>query len=149
MKYGEIVQLGRHRLMCGDATKYEDIEALLGTDKVNLVLTDPPYGISIQNKDGGINNNHIAPSGKFYPSQRHPRMINDNDCQCARDNYNLIKHFCGRMIIWGANNFCDVLPMSNGWLVWDKKIRLKNSFGHCELASQILRATLERVLPRR
>ena len=43
MQYGEIVQLGRHRLMRGDATKYEDIEALIDGSKVDLVLTDPPY----------------------------------------------------------------------------------------------------------
>ena len=45
MNYGEIVSLGRHRLMCGDATKSEDVHALVGGDRVNLVLTDPPYGV--------------------------------------------------------------------------------------------------------
>ena len=53
MNYGEIVTLGRHRLMCGDATKYEDIEQLLGGDRVNLVLTDPPYGIRVVNEKTG------------------------------------------------------------------------------------------------
>ena len=134
MQYGEIVQLGRHRLMCGDATKYEDIEALLGGQRVNLVLTDPPYGISFQNPDGGISGSNKTPNGKYYPSPKYPIMINDDDCQCARDHYNIIKNICDRIIMWGANNFCDVLPCSNGWLVWDKRIRLKNSLGHCELA---------------
>ena len=41
MQYGEIVSLGRHRLMCGDATKYENIEQLLDGQRVNLVRTDP------------------------------------------------------------------------------------------------------------
>ena len=134
MKYGEIVQLGRHRLMCGDATKSEDVHALVGGEKVDLVLTDPPYGISFQNKDGGISGSRTAPNGKFSPSPKYPMMINDDDCQCARDNYHIVNALCNNLIFWGANNFADVLPPSNGWLVWDKRIRLKNSIGHCELA---------------
>lgn len=45
-KYGEIYQLGRHRLMCGDATKIEDIKKLLGTAKADMVFTDPPYNVA-------------------------------------------------------------------------------------------------------
>jgi len=42
-KYGDIYQLGRHRLMCGDATKEEDVKALMDGKKINLVVTSPPY----------------------------------------------------------------------------------------------------------
>lgn len=45
-KYGEVYKLGRHRLMCGDATKIEDIKKLLGTAKVDMVFTDPPYNVA-------------------------------------------------------------------------------------------------------
>lgn len=45
-KYGEVYKLGRHRLMCGDATKIEDIKKLLGTTKVDMVFTDPPYNVA-------------------------------------------------------------------------------------------------------
>ena len=133
MNYGEIIELGRHRLMCGDATNREDVMRLIGNDKVNLVLTDPPYGINIQNKDGSQSGRNIC-RGIHYPSAKYPKMINDDDVQCARDNYQILKDMCDKMILWGANNFTDVLPCSNGWLVWDKRIRLKNSYGHCELA---------------
>ena len=129
MNYGNIIELGRHRLMCGDATNAGDVNALLGGRKVDLVLTDPPYGINIQNKDGTIHGGNKSSRYLHYP-----RMIGDDDCQCARDNYNIVKDFCGNLIFWGANNFCDALPPSNGWLVWDKRIRLKNSYSHCELA---------------
>ena len=54
MKYGDIIQLGPHRLMCGDATNREDVEKLIDNDKVNLVLTDPPYGMKCQDKDGRV-----------------------------------------------------------------------------------------------
>jgi len=41
---GDILQLGKHRLMCGDSTIKEDIAALC-TQKVNMIFTDPPYGV--------------------------------------------------------------------------------------------------------
>jgi len=43
INYGDIYKLGKHRLMCGDATKKEDVEKLMNGKKVDLVLTDPPY----------------------------------------------------------------------------------------------------------
>ena len=45
-KYGEIYELGRHRLMCGDATKIEDVKKLLGAVKADMVFTDPPYNVA-------------------------------------------------------------------------------------------------------
>lgn len=48
-KPGDIWLLGDHRLMCGDSTKIEDVERLMGGEKINAVLTDPPYG---QNQNG-------------------------------------------------------------------------------------------------
>lgn len=42
---GQIWKLGRHLLMCGDSTRREDVQRLLGDEKVALTLTDPPYGI--------------------------------------------------------------------------------------------------------
>jgi len=44
-KYGEVHQLGRHRLMCGDATKKEDVEKLMDGKKADMVFTDPPYNV--------------------------------------------------------------------------------------------------------
>ena len=55
-KYGDIYQLGDHRLMCGDATKHEDVETLVDGVKVDLVFTDPPYGMK-KEKDGVANDN--------------------------------------------------------------------------------------------
>lgn len=49
-KLGEVYQLGRHRLMCGDATKIEDVEKLMNGQKADMVFTDPPYGVSYEGK---------------------------------------------------------------------------------------------------
>ena len=52
MKKGEIVKLGEHRLMCGDARSERDVKKLVGSDKIKSILTDPPYGVSyVENKD--------------------------------------------------------------------------------------------------
>lgn len=53
---GDIYQLGNHRLMCGDSTKKEDIEKLMNGEKVDLIFTDPPYGMK-KEKDGVLNDN--------------------------------------------------------------------------------------------
>ena len=47
-KPGELWLLGRHRLLCGDATKKEDVERLMDGQKADMVFTDPPYGIKYQ-----------------------------------------------------------------------------------------------------
>jgi len=45
-KPGEIIKLGPHRLMCGDATKREDVAKLMGKEKGQMVFTDPPYNVN-------------------------------------------------------------------------------------------------------
>ncbi len=51
-KYGDIYKLGKHRLMCGDSTSFEDVKKLMNEDKADLLLTDPPYNVNISNSDG-------------------------------------------------------------------------------------------------
>ena len=46
VKRGDIYQLGDHRLMCGDATSKEDVSRLMGSEKADMVFTDPPYNIN-------------------------------------------------------------------------------------------------------
>jgi site-specific DNA-methyltransferase (adenine-specific) len=62
---GEVYQLGRHRLMCGDSTKIEDIEKLMNGQKADMVFTDPPYGVSYADKNAALN---IAEKGNRIQS---------------------------------------------------------------------------------
>ena len=55
-KLGEVYQLGRHRVMCGDATKIEDVEKLMDGKKADMVFTDPPYGIDLDTDYSGMPN---------------------------------------------------------------------------------------------
>lgn len=49
-KLGEVYQLGRHRVMCGDSTKIEDVEKLMVEQRADLLLTDPPYNVEYVGK---------------------------------------------------------------------------------------------------
>ena len=47
VKAGELFALGQHRLLCGDSTKVEEVARLLGGATPRLLVTDPPYGVSL------------------------------------------------------------------------------------------------------
>jgi DNA modification methylase len=66
-KLGEVYQLGRHRLMCGDATKREDVERLMNGKKADMVFTDPPYNV---NYEGSMNT--------YGRKNTKPQILNDN-----------------------------------------------------------------------
>ena len=51
-KLGNIWQLGRHRLMCGDSTSEQDVKRLMNDEVADLVVTDPPYNVAIENSAG-------------------------------------------------------------------------------------------------
>lgn len=51
-KPGDIYQLGEHRIMCGDSTSTADVKKLLAGEKMDLVVTDPPYNVAIENSQG-------------------------------------------------------------------------------------------------
>ena len=55
-KLGDIWQLGRHRLMCGDSTDKATVELLMNGNKADMVFTDPPYGMK-KEADGVLNDN--------------------------------------------------------------------------------------------
>ena len=55
-KHGDVFQLGRHRLMCGDATNLNDMQDLVGDGLVDAIITDPPYNIDYEGTAGKIMN---------------------------------------------------------------------------------------------
>lgn len=62
---GDIWQLGKHRVICGDSTKSETYDQLLGDKKANLVVTDPPYNVDVEETAGKILNDNMS-DGDFY-----------------------------------------------------------------------------------
>ena len=64
-KTGDMWTLGKHRIICGDATKLETYKTLLENTKVNLVVTDPPYNVNYEGSAGKIKNDNME-DDKFY-----------------------------------------------------------------------------------
>lgn len=129
-KTGDVWVLGRHRLVCGDSTNILDVEKLLGGEKADMVLTDPPYGISVVAKSGTVGGGNVAKPGVYS------QVIGDDTTDTAEAVYNLcvgleIPIIC----LWGGNYYSKFCPPSSGWLVWDKRGDMaSNNFADCELA---------------
>lgn len=63
---GDVWVVGRHRLMCGDATSPEDVATLMDGKKANLIITDPPYNVAFESSDGLSIKNDKMENDKFY-----------------------------------------------------------------------------------
>lgn len=63
VEFGQLWQLGQHRLICGDCTDRAVVERVMGGEKAEMVWTDPPYGVSVGDKNKYLNS--IAPSNRI------------------------------------------------------------------------------------
>lgn len=63
---GDVWTVGRHRLMCGDATSSDDVNKLMGNVKANLILTDPPYNVAFKSGSGLTIQNDSMKNDDFY-----------------------------------------------------------------------------------
>lgn len=70
-KKGDIWQLGRHRLMCGDSTSKEDVDALVDGSVIDLLITDPPYNVAL--------GQHNRPSEARELHRRTDGLVIEND----------------------------------------------------------------------
>lgn len=131
-RLGDVWQLGRHRLMCGDATSYDDVRCLTEGRVIDLCLTDPPYGISVVGTDKTVGNKDfgICKHGAYRP------IISDDSTDTAQNAYLVVKEIADRLILWGGNYFLDFLPPSDSWLIWDKRCEsgIVNTFADGEMA---------------
>ena len=121
-KLGDIWQLGRHKLMCGDSTDRTMIDELLDGAKVNMIYTDPPYGMNLDTDYSGMQN-HLDfakekgfTGGKKYDGgivdDFNPKMISTILDLNVKETF-----------LWGADYFAELLPEKNdgSWIVWDKR----------------------------
>lgn len=122
-KLGDIWQLGRHRLMCGDSTDKAAVELLMDGKKADMVFTDPPYGIDVVQGDkiggdkpfGSDGGNNIVKTNKYMA------IKGDETTDTARLNFEIVKELSENQIIFGGNYFTDFLPPKACWCIWDKE----------------------------
>ena len=121
---GRIYQLGRHILMCGDATDESDVKRLMGSDKADMVFTDPPYGIGLDKEGQTL--------GK---SKQYGAVLNDDSTAVAKKAIDIIFGLDIPLIfIWGGNYFADILPPVPSWIIWDKQGGKHVTYADCEMA---------------
>lgn len=121
-KLGDIWQLGRHRLMCGDSTNKADVELLMAGNKADMVFTDPPYGMNLDTDYSGMKNNlDFAKSKNFTGGKKYEQGKVDDFNPSMIDA--VLSIDAKEMFLWGADYFAELLPCKNdgSWIVWDKR----------------------------
>lgn len=137
-KLGDLYVLGEHRLLCGDSKDTLSIDKLRNGIEIELLLTDPPYGMSVVKADGNIGGNRVGKNGYGKKGQYgkeaacgvYKPIIGDDepfDPNCCFGHSKA-------QIIFGANHFAHDLPNSPHWIVWYKEMPIGTDFSGAELA---------------
>lgn len=126
-KLGDIWQLGRHRLICGDSTDPNVIEKLMDGEKADMVFTDPPYGMGLDTDFSSMKNHlDFAKEKGFIGGKKYSQGKVDEF------NPNMIEAVfaigADEMFLWGADYYSELLQNKNegSWLVWDKRANGNN-----------------------
>jgi hypothetical protein len=141
---GDVWQLGRHKLFCGDSCDEAAVLAFLAGVKPNFVWADPPYGISVVKSDGKVGDDKPFGSKKDWgkvgvtavcEANVYAPIIGDDTIETATKSSALCLRLFGDAVHvwWGANHYATELPNGRCWWVWDKDTANSN-FADCELA---------------
>ena len=77
IKLGQKYKLGNHTLVCGDATNKDNIDYLIKDNVIDLLYTDPPYGIDI------VQNNSVG-GGNITKTNNYKEIIGDTTTEAAK-----------------------------------------------------------------
>lgn len=121
-KRGQIYQLDRHRVMCGDSTCREDVDKLMDGKRADMVFTDPPYGIDLDTNwdQSKISLREWRGKKKYYKKIEGDNVDYVNDILQSIIN---ISNNINEVFIWGVDYFAELIPDRNkgSWIVWDKR----------------------------
>ena len=120
-KTGDIWNLGKHRLMCGDSTNVSDVEKLMNGDKADLLLTDPPYNVAYE---GGTKEKLKIENDDMSDEEFQEFLIS------AFENSNIVMKDGASFYIWHSDsegfNFRSACK-NTGWKIRQCLIWVKNS----------------------
>ena len=117
--------LETNKIYCGDCL---EIMKQIPDKSIDLVLTDPPYGVKMDKGFSGSD----GFGGKGQPIARKQYADTWDSGRPAKEYFDEILRVGKKVIIFGGNFFADILPQSTHWLVWDK-LNTMPTFGDCEL----------------
>ena len=121
---GDVIEIGHHRLLCGDSTDSDAVARLMDGQKADMVFTDPPYGIKVVQgkKVGGDKAFGNVGGSNVVKAKEYSEIIGDDTTDTAREFYNTcVSLGMENFIIWGGNYFTDFLSPSMCWIIWDKE----------------------------
>ena len=100
----------------------------------DLAIVDPPYGIGGKNIGNAGFYDGTKRKGWTIKSPDYNDSVVDWDIAPNKEYFEELFRVSKNQIIWGGNHLCDNLPLSKGWIFWDKQVAEKWSFGDGELA---------------
>lgn len=122
MNLGEVVELGHHRLVCGDAFNPEHRALLLQGEKPDMLYCDPPYGMGVETtrkkaaseRSWRATNAVVATRHDFAPVHGDDGPFNPVP---------IIESFsrCREQFWFGADYYRACLPEGGSWIAWDKR----------------------------
>lgn len=119
-KLGEVYQLGRHRVMCGDSTDKASVELLMDGAKADMVFTDPPYGMDLDTDYSSmVGGKHLSPDKQWTGGNNYGKVIGD-DKPFNYQDYAWLE--AKEQFWWGADYYFKTLPDEGNLLVWDKRL---------------------------
>jgi site-specific DNA-methyltransferase (adenine-specific) len=120
-KLGQVWQLGRHLLLCGDSTEITNVKRFIGDSKIDLVLTDPPYNQPLSGSDSlgigqAINKvtDSISAMIDFEPNDTLQLLYS-----LHRQSINWI-FYCSKDLLWDYLDFAKNNKLAFNVLVWQK-----------------------------
>lgn len=130
-KLGDIYQLGRHKLMCADSTSFDNVHQILPDEvQVDIVYTDPPYGIDEETDRAFAARSRKAKGNTFT------KIIGDDSIDTALAAFGIADVKSNTVCYWGGNYYAHKLDPTACWVVWDKRVEenQRDMNSDCELA---------------
>lgn len=120
-EYGQVWKLGNHLLMCGDSTDIDDVNHLIGTNKIDMIYTDPPYGMNLNTDYSSMVSDEMFISRSIKGGKKYEEgVVDDFDPEMIKVLQGIK---CDELFMFGADYYAEHIKRRNdgSWIVWDKR----------------------------